>query len=714
MTDCDEAEAQPDTSTSAAGGERSGARDTEGATGGSEAVEGPDTGEQLEHGLPTEQIAGHSIFNGPAYIGTLNSSGQRGQVLLWWRLRHEFGTPPPSFVEPPHFGELVRLLREEQVAIVLGADCGSVTTAAAALRACGHRPILELPPAPTPRDLLEALAHVLKTAPKAGIVVPCIGEKLAQAFTGSEMRRLRGLLGGGSAVALTARSRPPSGAPAYELPSVEATPPDPARIIRAHSPTESTVCSRALEALDVLLEDGPVAPGMAVELVSVARREITATPRELAGLVAGRSDAIDEWLLGRPTAEQVAPLCVAATLDGVPTIDVDLEAANFRRRLEGEVEPSDEPKQFGYVDPGWPSGIVAANRRVLPTYFGLQLTEITEICPPYRREKLVAQLWDKLGGEFRQEFLRWLGELSRHSSPLVRSGASVTTGVLFALDAVTVERELLRPWAADGSGALRECTALSLGVPVLLGEDPAPARALVHAWTEGSGRARELAAIAAYGGPLGVWDSGAGASAQLWQIAERSELAAPAESGTRGLSLTADRALAGLTAAGTEASLSRETALSLVALQAKEGNRAAKAHAFRLLPVMMRRLTRGDTVARQSFTALVGETEQQSFSTLTGVLAHALDSPTGFEPAHEALALLLDAVGAGRSDLEVARRLIRGMKAGAAEGRRAALGQQLDRVLSLERREDGRRGEVAGRLYKTFFLTSQEVLPSDG
>lgn len=676
-----------------------------------------DPADELRHNLRIgQQTAGRNLFNAPLYAHTVRfdaTGGEAPGVLTWWPLRDEFEDPPPSFVPPSHFAALRRLVREQRVVLLTGGGCGNVTAAGAALRAAEHDPVVELAASPTTQSLLASIEQVAAAEPAAGIVIPSVGEEALRGFGAAELRRLRGALGEGASVILTTRAQPAPDAPAHALPSLEALTPDAAEVVCAHAAAEPEVRERALTALALLPTDMPIGPGTAVRLADAARANADASPEQLAELVSGRSDALDEWLAGHPTAEHVAALAAAVTLDGVPSADVDAEAVALRHLLEGELEPSDEPRRFGSADRGWPAGVIALCRRPLGTYFGVQEAEVVEICPPHSREWLFAQLWDRLGADFRSSLLEWLRELAEHPSPRVRSGAAVTAGMLLAKEPVTAERELLRPWALDGRLTLCECAGLAIGIPVLLGHDPTPARELAYVWSEPrSGAKRRRAAIAAYGGPFGAWDGGAAAPAQLWRIPTE-PLGATRDHDTQRaaeraqLRRAADDALAGLVAAGGEAGQVRATVISLLVTQAEE--REERERAYGLLPKIMRRLARRDELARSSLAALLDDAEQTSFAELTALLAHAFDTPPGFASARAALWALLDALGAGRIDEEVVNRIVRGMKAGARPGRRSGLGQQLERVLAVERRGEGARGRAADAVHATFFSTPQEV-----
>ena len=154
-----------------------------------------------------------------------------------------------------------------------------------------------------------------------------------------------------------------------------------------------------------------------------------------------------------------------------------LKLRSLQQLLDDGPKDETEVKRFGLADRGWPPGIVQNAHAAIGSYFGMQEAEVVRICLPHRREELLSDLWDRLGSEFRRPFTQWLRSLAEHPSPRVRSGAAVTAGVLFAKEPITAERELLRPWALDGRRALRECAGLAIGIPIVLGVDPAPSRA---------------------------------------------------------------------------------------------------------------------------------------------------------------------------------------------------------------------------------------------
>lgn len=228
------------------------------------------------------QEAGRDLFANCTILTLDNTSsdGANKTIVTWWPLLDEFAKPPPSFVKPPNFESLLERIREERVAVLVGAECGGVTVAAAALRAAGYDPIVELPASPTTAELLMAIKQVCRANTSAGIVVPSLGEDAIRGFGPSEMRRLRGLLGQAAAV-LTTRVTSSLDPSQHALQTIDAIAPDPHEIIRSYAADDQEVCERAQQAAEVLSQDGSVGPGKAVLLVRAARTNAGASPDEL-------------------------------------------------------------------------------------------------------------------------------------------------------------------------------------------------------------------------------------------------------------------------------------------------------------------------------------------------------------------------------------------------------------------------------------------------
>jgi len=371
-------------------------------------------------------------------------------------------------------------------------------------------------------------------------------------------------------------------------------------------------------------------------------------------------------------------------------------AAQLAELLDHDIEAPTEPRRFGAADRGWPVGVVSVGRQALNTHFGRHEAEVLEICRPYRAERIVEYLWRNLGGHFRRGFLDWLLALPDHASDRVCSAAAVTAGALFMIEPITAERELLRPWALDGRWAQRACAGLALGVPVVFRGDPAPARKLAYAWVTSDNLHYRRAAVSAYGGLLGAWDSGAAGPAYLWRIAGE----------TPQVRALADACLASLVAFGGEAGHARATVISLLCSEAEQ--KPAVRRSYELLPLVFECLTAGAPAARESLHALMGDPERDSLSKLAGLLARAFDSPRGQASARSTLRILLEGLSLGRIDHIVVNRLIREMKTAAGSSRLSALGTQLERALNAERRGDGPRSAAARSVHATFFRTSMK------
>ncbi len=329
--------------------------------------EASDPADEVHHNLRiNHQVAAHSIYNGDMKVGVMNVESPGNDVpsvLTWWPLQDEFANAPSSFVEPPYFDELQSLVREKRVVLLTGGGCGSVSVAGAALRATKHDPIVELPASPTTQNLLAAITQLSAVNPAAGILIPSVGENVLRGFGAAELRRLRGALGKSASVVLTTRVQLAPDVLTHALPTLEAVAPDAAKVVCGHAATEPEVRERALAALALLRPDMPIGPGAAVALVDAARASADASAEQLASFISGQSDALDEWFSERPTAEHVAWLAAAVTLDGVPSTDVDKEALRLRHLLEGVLEPSSEPKRFGSTDLGRSAGVVGLVRR---------------------------------------------------------------------------------------------------------------------------------------------------------------------------------------------------------------------------------------------------------------------------------------------------------------------------------------------------------------
>lgn len=614
------------------------------------------------------------------------------RFVSWVLITADVEDAQASFVVPPHFPELTRRLREDRVVVLSGSGCGTRSAAHAALHECCGGPIAALPASVSATALLAALERIYRKHPTAGVLIRSIDGETLRGLAGFDLLRLRQALAGRGALVMTTRTPEGQSVLAPGLSIIQGVPPDPEAVLRSTARVrglseENLV--RAQAALGML--PPPVTPARAAKLVDLSQTQHELSAEELAALVAWDRTPLDQWVAERPTAPHVASLTAAAVLHGAPSTDVETQAKRLEHALEGEIEPPSEPRRFGVPDRGWPAGVVRITRDTFSTHFGRRGSEIIELCPSHPRDRVVGFLWDSLGADFRGPYLDWLRSLPDHGGERVQLGAAITAGALFVAEPLIAERELLRPWASDGRRPQISCAGLALGAPVYFGEDPAPARALAYHWVRSDNLRHCRVAIAAYGGLLGAWDSGSAAPVHLWRVGMEKPV----------LRRMADLSLALLVAAGQQAGWARAMAINVFAGEAEE--RPERRRSYELLPLVMGQLASGRTNARESFAALLDESERESLALLAALFARAFDAPMGHVSARAALRCLLDGLAENRIDRRMVNQLIRAMKAVTRPGRLAALGSQIERTLNAERRGDGPRAQVADSVHATFY-----------
>ncbi|HET7485512.1 MAG TPA: hypothetical protein VFJ64_09075 [Solirubrobacterales bacterium] len=629
----------------------------------------------------------NTITVGGDFIGSID--GDKRAAVPTVDITSLAGELSEGFVDPPSFSPTVKALEERQLALLIGGGCGNRVTATVALHRTGHKPIVELPGALAAVDLVEAVQRACKKKESVGVLVESVDTETLTSLAGFRLRHLHSVLPARSAVVFTTRAQGHI-ASDHELPAIKGVPPDSEEMVEVlarRSALGEKERERCHEARALLPQ--PVGPATAVQLIALAATAKSAD--ELAATIDGQSQVLDEWLGEQPDARHLAALAAAACLDGLPSSDFDDAAEYLTTLLEGEVEPPSEPPRFGAREKLWPAGLARYRQEQVMTYFGWQETEIVEICPPHTRDGVIAYLWSHLGGEFRRPFLQWLLELPTSSNNRLAYVAARAAGVLFARDPLTIERELLRPWALEGHADLRNAAGFALGIPVMIGADPTGARRLVKKWSHSSSGSLRAAAIAAYGGPLGIWDPSAAAASHLW------------EAGWAGPELQelADESLAALFVGGRAAGLARGTAMAL--LSAVE-SKVEVLRAYAILPSVIAALTSGRGRARESLEALLEDSESKTFADLATLLALAFNSNDGRESARRAMLNLLHAIAAGQIGRDVVERLIREMKSAAAErGQTPQLGSQLRQLLKAEDRKGGQLQDVARSLHETFY-----------
>jgi hypothetical protein len=603
-----------------------------------------------------------------------------------------------SFAAPQCYAQLLEALRRPTVILLAGLACGKRTAAGVALRLAGHSPVLLLPSDLATRRLVGNIAKACEKYPTAGIVVEAVDASTVVGLTNFEVHRLTSAMSKGARVVLTASSL--RGVPEQldELVVIACEPPAPGDVIGAAA-AEDEQKGRALEALD-LLGDRVWPPGDVLALLKRAE-DPTRSPEQLARAFDSQATAgaLDDWFRTSRSAEHVAYLTAAATIDGGPSVDVDAAADALLNLLETRTDAPDEgAKMFHVADRGWPDGIVAITERDAGTHFGYHPVESVEICAPHTRARIIEYLWRRLGADFRQPLIEWLSELAEHPSSRVRNGAAITAGVLFTVDPIVAERELIRPWALERQFSKRLCAAIALGTPVAIGRDPAGARALTSTWSSSPNLQLKHVAVLAYGGLLGAWDPASAAPSHLWQLG----------ADTPELEHTADVSIASLMAAGPSAARVRDAVLGMLRAQ-QEIERAPK-RVYALLPLIIEHLTKPSNLARESLRALTESLdEREALASLGSLLATSLVSAVGAERARAALVVLLDAVGRGCVEQQLALRLLRTARDAAShDGTQQAFDSRLRRALSTSARARDTTSDAARAMLSEFYPADKE------
>ena len=264
-------------------------------------------------------------------------------------------------------------------------------------------------------------------------------------------------------------------------------------------------------------------------------------------------------------------------------------------------------------------------------------------------------------------------------------------GVLFAIDPIVIEGRVLRTWLHHSDPAVQRCAGLALGAPIAIGADSAGARKLAHAWATSDSRQLRRAAIAAYGGLLGAWDTASAAPLKLFLIGQLSDQ----------LRVEADLAMASLIVSGTDAVAARSTVITYLRLAAETPS--SRNRAFGCLPPIVRSLNWPSSVCAESFVAL--REEKENWTGLIGLLGTALVSAAGIEAGQRSLGLFVRAAADGVLDYEVIEDVIREMRAGQRRlGNAPRLGRAVRRTLvMLSRSPDSGLRDVSAGLLEKFF-----------
>jgi hypothetical protein len=597
--------------------------------------------------------------------------------------------------KPAYFDALLAALAKPEIVLLIGSSCGKRTSACVALNAAGHSPIIQISSEVPPRSLVDAIEKTCKQSPKAGIIVEAVDRQTLTRLTGFEMLRLKESLTDDARVIIT--TVPSQGTRVrVDGASVLLCDPPPPEEVLDHILGSPDAKNRARSALALLSRK--MTPADVVALVDLATKS-DQSPEQLAQVFDGgfTSTVLAGWLGVERSAKHLAGLTAGTVLEGAPSVDVDLESEALADRFSAGLEsPSEGVKTFSVTDRGWPEGVLELSTTFRGTHFGRHELEIVRVVPPHSRERIIEYLWRQLGTDFRQPFTEWLRDLAASAHSRVRLGAAASAGVLFTVDPVLAERELLRPWALDQAFSRRLCAAVALGAPVTIGADPSGARALARAWSTSADLRLRHVALLAYGGPLGAWDQASAAPMHLWRIANESPT----------LARVADVSLASLMTAGDAAGLARANVLSLLVAEAQSERVPERVHT--LVPLIFRHLTTRGRLASQSLNSLVNEpSERRSFESLGELFALTLLASSGYQSALRAVATLLHAVGDARVDEETALAVLGVVKASAQGPEVAqAIDARVRRALFTSARNSAEVADAAHAVLENLFPAS--------
>jgi hypothetical protein len=651
-----------------------------------------------------ERIVAKSIQTSNAVIdsqlsiaGDLNIGATERETVPVADVTGSIEAAEKTYVEPEYHQCLSDALIEPKVIVLVGAACGKRTTAQVALRQKKHNPILQLPSDMAIRRLVGGIEKVGAKSPSSGIVVEAIDPKTLVALTNFEVHRLAELLTKGVRVVLTATSL--HGVPQQldGVTIIHCSVPSPSGVIR-RAGRDADATQRAIEAIE-LLEGRCWSPSDALALLDCAG-DATQSPEDLARAFDGNAACVvlDEWLSTDRSAKHVACLVAAATLDGEPSVDVDAAAATLAEAFAADQEElSEGTKTFRVADRGWPEGLVEITHTPTGTHFGYHEVEAIRVCPPHSRSQIIKYLWHRLGADFRRPFTEWLKGLAAHPNPRIRTGAAVTAGILFTIDPVIAERDLMKPWGLDKRFSSRLCAAIALGTPIATDADPAGARALAQVWSTSSSLQLRHVAVLAYGGLLGAWDPASAAPAHLWRIATESPE----------LTRSANVSIASLMTAGASAARIRASVLGMLAAQAAIDR--VPSRVYILLPLIIRHLTAGGELSSDSLKALVSQPEEAAtLTTLGTLLANTFIAPPGYDHAKRALDSLLHGVADGHIEQGAALAILAAMRDAARRvDKLNALDARLRRALSTTAREHDESADAARAVLEAIFPANQ-------
>lgn len=640
----------------------------------------------------SSSVRARTAFIGTTHINSVVIQGQnRAFQVPLTDLVALHGAGP--FVEPPGFSDLVTAINGDRV-VVCSAPSGSGRDRAVtrALLATQHKTVRMLPTGLTLIEMARAVEAVADEADEIGEKAACVvhmpDTSTLRALVSSSGEPVRATAASGRLTVVAVTNAPADLAVRSTTFPVELNSPPAPEVVSAWARqcSASTEAGQlAQSALKALKKS--IGPATAAALVQEVLRDATRTASQVAILFdsSAADAALGDWLAGgRPNAE-VAALAAGVTLSGHSADVVQDQVDTLAKLLETTESVTSELAGKSV----WPAGLLGLGTERVQTHFGAHAMRTVGVCEPYLPQDFVRAMWESFGERFRIRYSAWLADLP--AVPALRWDAAYTAGVLFSVDPVLVESQILRPWALHDRAIFRHCAGVALGAPIAIGADPEPARLLAHQWISGDNVRYQEAAIAAYGGLLGAWDTTSSAPLKLIRIGNRTPRLRP----------VADGALANLVVAGAEAMTSRSLVLNYLLLLVRD--RYDRDRVFACLPVVVGTLLSGEVICRRSLDAI--QEEPDNWLALAEIIGCTLTTPSGASAGAAAIEMFVRAAGRGRIDMEVTERVIRDIKksqqrVGAVRRLKPVLQRELRR---LARSRDESTAAVASSLTRQFF-----------
>jgi hypothetical protein len=662
-------------------------------------ADGKDDAAEIEDLLPpggrrsyvVRSVQAQASFVGTTHIGSVVIGDERQHVpvpLTDLAALHA-GT---AFVPPPGYERLRLALREQRVIVCHGPDgCGKELAVTRALLEEGEEVVRLLP---VGLDL--SLTRRVIEAVSAGggcYLLPGLDDKALRALGGIAGQSIQALAREGHVKVVVVTAAAPDAAMRRNFAVASLDYPDAARVLDSYCTDHAVVPEvRQLAADAIARLSPPVSPVVIGAILDQAAADTAQRPEDLADSFSGAltANAVHSWVTTGPRLWEVAMLAAGASIAGAPAVVAQEQAARLFDMLT-----TDQPDKNVPADGGqpvvWPAGLLRTQTRQVNTHFGRHPTNVVDVAAPHQPHGVIQAAWRSLGAGFHSAYCDWLSGLA--STRQLRWQAAYTAGVLFAIDPALIEGRVLRTWLHSREPAVQRCAGLALGAPVAIGTDVSGARKLAHAWATSDSRALRRAAVAAYGGLLGAWDTASAAPLKLFLIGEVTP--------DPGLRREADLAMARLVVSGADAVAARTTVIAYLNLAADTPS--ARNRAFGCLPPIVRALTWPSSVCAESFTAV--RAEEENWSGLVNLLGTSLVSAAGLAPGQLTIGLFVRAVADGVVDYEVIEDVIRRMRAQQRLlGNTPRLGRAVRRALvKLSRSANDDVSDVAVGLLNKFF-----------